>query len=190
MIKRCEWAESNSLETEYHDKEWGVPIHDDKTLFEFLILEGMQAGLSWSIILRKRDKIRKAFDGFDYNKIANYNENKVKELLGNKDIIRNKLKIKATISNSRAFIKIRGKYGSFNNYIWGFVKNKPLQNCWKNIMEVPANTKLSDKISLDLRKRGFKFVGSKIIYAFIQAVGLVNDHITDCFRHKQIKEMM
>jgi len=189
MTERCLWAEFDELEREYHDQEWGVPVHDDRVLFEFLILEGAQAGLNWSIILKKRENYRKAFENFDYEKIANYNEKKVKQLLQNKGIIRNKLKIQSTIINAKAFLEIKKKFGSFDKYLWDFVNYKPIQNTWKNLKELPTKTELSNRISKDLKKRGFKFVGSTIIYAFMQAVGMVNDHTINCFRYKKVKEL-
>lgn len=187
MAKRCEWAEYNALMKDYHDNEWGIPQHDDRVLFEFLILEGMQAGLSWSTILRKRENFRIAFDNFEYIKISKYNEEKVEKLLQIKGIIRNKLKIQSVITNAKAFIKIQKEFGSFDKYIWGFVNQRPINNAWKSLEELPSHTDLSDRISKDLKKRGFKFIGSKIVYAFMQAVGLVNDHIISCFRFKKIK---
>ena len=184
--KRCPWPTDIPLMIEYHDKEWGVPIHNDKRLFEFLVLEGFQAGLSWRTILNKRDNFRKAFDGFDFNKVAKYHKRKINSLLKNKGIIRNKLKIKGAVSNAKAFLEIRKEYGTFDKYIWGFVNGKPIQNKFKSLKELPAKTKLSDKISDDLKKRGFKFVGSTIVYAHMQATGMVNDHITECFRYKEL----
>lgn len=185
---RCEWAGNDPLYNNYHDKEWGLPVYDDETLFEFLILEGFQAGLSWLTILRKRENFRKAFDNFDYKKIARYNEDKVQELLQDAGIIRNQLKIRATISNAQAFMKVQDEFGSFSKYIWGFVDGKPIQNKFKELKQLPARTELSDKISKDLKKRGFKFVGSTIVYAHIQATGMVNDHVVDCFRYKEVQK--
>jgi DNA-3-methyladenine glycosylase I len=184
---RCLWAGENPLYIAYHDTEWGVPVYDDATLFEFLILETFQAGLSWITVLKKRENFRKAFDNFDYQKIANYQEDKIKSLLQDAGIIRNKLKIRATVTNAQAFLKIQKEFGSFSNYIWGFVNNKPIQNTWKDNNDVPAKTKLAEKISKDLKKRKFKFVGATIIYAHMQATGIVNDHTTTCFRHKELK---
>ncbi|MFX1520537.1 MAG: DNA-3-methyladenine glycosylase I [Promethearchaeota archaeon] len=184
--KRCSWAVSNPLMKEYHDKEWGTPIHDDKLLFEFLVLEGVQAGLSWNIVLKKRENYRKAFEDFDYNKIANYSEKKVEKLIQNKGIIRNRRKIQAAIANAKAFLEIQKEFGSFDAYIWGFV-HKPIQNAYKSLEEIPAKTELSEKISKDLKNRGFKFVGPTIIYAFMQAVGMVNDHTINCFRYKELR---
>ncbi|HBX52584.1 MAG: DNA-3-methyladenine glycosylase [Bacteroidetes bacterium GWF2_33_38] len=180
---RCEWVGDNPLYVKYHDEEWGVPIRDDGKLFEFLTLETFQAGLSWIIILRKRENFRKAFDNFDYKKIAKYSNSKVEELLNNEGIIRNRLKIFGTISNAIAFMKIQEEFGSFSNYIWDFVDNKPIKNKFNSIKELPAKTELSDKISKDLKKRGFKFVGSTVVYAHMQATGMVNDHIVNCFRY-------
>ena len=187
--KRCDWCGNNPLYVEYHDKEWGVPVFDDAKLFEFLILETFQAGLSWITVLKKRENFRTAFDAFNYRKIATYNEAKFNELLHNKGIIRNKLKIKATISNAVAFMEIQKEFGSFSVYIWKFVNGKPVKNKHKTLSEVPATTALSDTISKDLKKRGFKFVGSTVIYAHIQATGMVNDHITTCFRHQEINDL-
>ncbi|UMB62175.1 DNA-3-methyladenine glycosylase I [Lutibacter sp. A80] len=186
---RCDWCGNDPLYIEYHDKEWGTPIFDDAELFEFLILETFQAGLSWITILKKRENFREAFDNFNYKKIANYNEIKFQELLKNKGIIRNKLKIKATISNAISFIEIQKEFGSFSNYIWKFTNGKPLNNEYKTLSEVPANTALSDTISKDLKKRGFKFVGSTVIYAYMQATGMVNDHLTTCFRYQEINKL-
>jgi DNA-3-methyladenine glycosylase I len=184
--QRCGWCIGDPLYEAYHDQEWGVPVYDDDTLFEFLILETFQAGLSWITILRKRENFRKAFDNFDYQTIANYNEAKVDELLQNAGIIRNTLKIKATITNAQAFMKLQEEFGSFSKYIWKFVDGKSLKNKFKTYKEAPANTPLSDSISKDLKKRGFKFVGSTVIYAHMQATGMVNDHQTDCFRYHEI----
>jgi DNA-3-methyladenine glycosylase I len=184
---RCGWTKNDPLYIKYHDEEWGVPLKDDKAIFEFLILETFQAGLSWITVLRKRDNFRKAFDEFDCNKIALFDESKIEELLNNSGIIRNKLKIRATVSNAIAFLKIQKEYGSFSKYIWGFVNHKPIINSWNDISELPAKTELSDKISADLKKRGFKFVGSTVVYAHMQATGMVNDHVTGCFRHKEVE---
>lgn len=179
--KRCAWVSTDPLYIEYHDKEWGKPVYNDDTLFEFLVLETFQAGLSWITILKKRENFRKAFDNFDYKKIANYNENKIQELLLDAGIIRNKLKVRATVSNAQKFMEIQEEFGSFSNYIWAFTNEKIIVGNWKNLQEAPATTPLSDTISKDLKKRGFKFVGSTVMYAFLQAVGIVNDHTTDCF---------
>lgn len=183
---RCSWCGETPLYVNYHDKEWGVPVYDDAKLFEFLILETFQAGLSWITVLRKRENFRKAFDNFDYKKIVKYDNNKFEELILDAGIIRNKLKVKATISNAQAFIKIQKEFGSFSKYIWAFVDDKPIVNKWKSLNEVPATTKISDKLSKDLKKRGFKFVGSTIIYAHMQATGMVNDHILSCFRYQEV----
>lgn len=186
MKQRCFWVGNDPLYIEYHDKEWGVPVYDDDKLFEFLILETFQAGLSWITVLKKRENFRKAFDGFDYKKIANYSDNKYDELLNNAGIIRNKLKIKATISNAQAFIAVQKEFGSFSKYIWSFVEGKPIKNTFAKREDVPATTELSNAISKDLKKRGFKFVGSTVIYAHMQATGMVNDHTTDCFRYNEV----
>ncbi len=183
--ERCDWAK-NEIAILYHDAEWGVPNHDDRKLFEFLILEGAQAGLSWDTILRKRENYRAAFDEFDYKKIALYDEKKKAELLQNEGIIRNRLKIKSAIQNANAFLNVQKEFGSFDKYIWNFVGGKPIVNNWKNMSEVPASTTISDAISKDLKKRGFNFVGSTIMYAFMQACGLVNDHLTNCSRYKEV----
>jgi DNA-3-methyladenine glycosylase I len=188
MVNRCKWAESDAEMIDYHDKEWGTPVYDDRLLFEFLILEGAQAGLSWSTILRKRDNYRKAFDNFDYNKIAKYSEQKIEELLENEGIIRNRLKINATIENAKALLKIQREFGSFNKFIWKFVNYKPIDNKFKDLSELPSKTERSEQMSKDLKKRGFKFVGPTICYAFMQAVGMVNDHVVECFRYKEINE--
>jgi DNA-3-methyladenine glycosylase I len=171
----------------YHDKEWGVPLHNDRKLFEFLILEGFQAGLSWRTILHKRENFRKAFENFDYNKVAKYNKRKIISLLKDTGIIRNKLKIEGAITNAKAFLQVRKEFGTFDKYIWSFVDGKPIQNKFKSLKELPAKTELSDKISDDLRRRGFKFVGSTIVYAHMQATGMVNDHVVSCYRYNEIK---
>ncbi len=183
---RCEWAGNDPLYNEYHDKEWGVPVYDDEKLFEFLILETFQAGLSWITILRKRENFRKAFDNFDYRKIAKYDQQKIDELLQDAGIIRNKLKINATISNAIAFMKVQEEFGNFSKYIWDFVNGKPIQNKFEKMHDIPAKTELSDTISKDLKKRGFKFVGSTVVYAHMQATGMVNDHVVGCFRFGQV----
>ena len=183
---RCSWCGNDPLYVEYHDSEWGVPVYDDAKLFEFLILETFQAGLSWITVLRKRENFRKAFDNFNYKKIATYNEAKFEELIQDAGIIRNKLKIKATISNANAFISVQQEFGSFSNYIWKFTKGKPIKNKWKNLNGLPATTELSDVVSKDLKKRGFKFVGSTVIYAHMQATGMINDHVIDCFRYNEV----
>lgn len=189
MPVRCEWASFSDLALKYHDEEWGVPVHDDRLLFEFLVLEGAQAGLSWEMILKKRDNYRKAFDNFDYEKVATYDDAKVGELLKDAGIIRNKLKVRSAINNARAFKKVRDEFGSFDTYIWGFVNNTPVQNSWTLLAEIPAKTEIAEKISTDLKKRGFNFVGPTILYAFMQAIGMVNDHVVGCFRHEQCREL-
>jgi len=187
--QRCAWANSSQLYLDYHDLEWGVPVHEDRKLLEFLILEGAQAGLSWSTILNKRQGYIQAFDNFEAIKIANYSDGKVHELLANPEIVRNRLKIQAAIQNARSFLKVRDQYGSFDAYIWQFVDGKPVQNSWKSLQEIPARTKEADAMSKELKKLGFTFVGSTICYAFMQAVGMVNDHIVDCFRWQEVSEL-
>lgn len=182
---RCAWA-SGDLMIRYHDEEWGVPLHDDRTLFEFLILEGAQAGLSWSTILNKRGNYRRAFNNFDPRSIAQYDPRKIKQLLADPGIVRNRLKISAAIENAKAFLRIQEEFGDFDRYIWQFVGGKPLINKWKSHRQVPAKTAKSDAMSQDLKRRGFRFVGSTICYAFMQAVGMVNDHATECFRYKAL----
>ena len=186
MKNRCSWCGDDSLYIRYHDKEWGVPNHNDRKLFEFLILEGAQAGLSWITILRKREAYRKAFDNFDFNKVANYNERKIQSLLKDEGIVRNRLKIRSAVQNANAFLKIRDEFDTFNKYIWEFVDGKPIRNKWKSIKQIPARTELSDKLSKDLKQRGFTFVGSTICYAHMQATGMVNDHTVDCFRYQEL----
>jgi len=186
VVNRCRWA-SNEWNIPYHDEEWGVPVHDDRLLFEFLILEGAQAGLSWDTILRKRARYREVFDDFDPARVARYDAKKVRELLKDPGIVRNRLKIASTITSARAFLAVQEEFGSFDAYIWKFVGGKPKQNAWTIHKRVPAKTPESDAMSKDLQKRGFRFVGSTICYAFMQAVGMVNDHLTDCFRHKAVK---
>ena len=183
---RCGWCVGNDLYEAYHDEEWGVPVFDDATLFEFLILETFQAGLSWITVLKKRENFRNAFDNFDYKKISKYNQKKIDSLLENEGIIRNKLKVNATITNAHAFMKIQEEYGSFSKYIWGFVDGKPIKNSFKDYRKAPANTPLSDTLSKDLKKRGFKFVGSTVIYAHMQATGMINDHEVNCFRYNEV----
>lgn len=185
---RCKWAGEDPLYCEYHDLEWGLPVHDERLLFEFLILEGAQAGLSWITILKKRENYRKVFDNFDAHSIAGYDSDKVEELIQNRGIIRNRSKINAAILNSRAFLKIQEDFGSFDKYIWSFVDHSPIQNQWKELGEIPTQTPESEAMSKDLKKRGFKFVGPTICYAFMQAIGMVNDHTTDCFRHQELFE--
>jgi DNA-3-methyladenine glycosylase I len=187
-LQRCPWPH-DELYIKYHDEEWGVPCHDDRQLFELLILEGAQAGLSWYTVLKKRENYRVAFDRFDAEKIARYGDKKVEQLLDNPGIIRNRLKIAAAIQNARAFLTISAGFGSFDRYIWQFVGGKPRQNHWNKIGEVPARTAESDAMSKDLAKRGFKFVGSTICYAYMQAVGMVNDHFTACYRHKEVAKL-
>jgi DNA-3-methyladenine glycosylase I len=186
MKTRCDWAGSDPLYIEYHDTEWGVPVHDDRSWFEFLILEGAQAGLSWLTILKKRQKYREAFDNFDPAKIAVYNSAKVSDLLSDSGIIRNKLKIEAAVQNASAFLAVQQEYGSFDRYVWQFMGGRPLKNKWKSVQQIPAQTRESAALSSDLKKRGFKFVGPTICYAFMQATGLVNDHIVGCFRYKEV----
>ncbi len=185
-MKRCQWCEGDSLYIKYHDKEWGVPLHSDRKLFEFLVLEGAQAGLSWITVLRKRTAYRLAFDRFDYNKIATYKESKIQSLLNNPEIIRNKLKIRSAVKNAQAFIQVREEFGTFNNYIWQFTDQKIIQNRWTSLQTVPAMTAISERMSKELKKRGFNFVGPTICYAFMQAIGMVNDHTVDCFRHREL----
>lgn len=183
---RCAWVSNDQLYRDYHDYEWGVAVHDDRLLFEFLILEGAQAGLSWITVLRKRASYRAAFAGFDPALVAGFDQQQQAELLQNPGIIRNRLKIAATIDNARAFLKVQEEFGSFDAYIWRFVNGVPIRNAWRTITEVPASTPISDAMSRDLKKRGFRFVGSTICYAFMQAVGMVNDHTTDCFRYQEL----
>ncbi len=185
-VKRCDWSKDDSLYIEYHDKEWGVPIYDDQKIFEFLLLETFQAGLSWITILRKRENFRKAFDNFNYKIIANYSNEKLEALRNDAGIIRNQLKIQASKTNAIAFIEVQKEFGSFSKYIWDFVDSKPIQNNFTSIRKFPTSTPLSDKITKKLKSRGFKFIGSKIVYAQMQAMGMVNDHTTDCFRHKEL----
>ena len=189
MINRCGWSTSNELYIDYHDKEWGVPVHDDRLLFEFLILEGAQAGLNWLTILKKRENYRRALNNFDAEKISRYGKSKIESLLNNEGIIRNRLKIESAVINAKAFLKIKKEFGSFDKYIWSRfsgIGGRPKINSWENLKEIPSKTIESDNMSRDLIKRGFKFVGSTICYSFMQAVGIVNDHTVDCFRHKEI----
>lgn len=183
---RCQWAGNDPLYCEYHDKEWGVPLHDDQMLFEFLILEGAQAGLSWITILRRRENYRRAFNNFDPNIIIKYTSTKIEELMLNEGIIRNRLKINSVVKNAKAFLEVQKEFGSFDNYIWSFTEGKIIQNHWRNLSELPASTPESVSMSKDLKKRGFKFVGPTICYAFMQAIGMVNDHTMDCFRYNEI----
>ncbi|MDV0447889.1 DNA-3-methyladenine glycosylase 1 [Methanosarcinaceae archaeon Ag5] len=183
---RCAWAGNDSLYQNYHDNEWGRPVHDDRILFEMLILEGMQAGLSWITVLKKRENFREAFDNFDPNIVAGYGADKIETLMGNSGIIKNRLKINSAVTNAQAFLKIQDEFGSFDNFLWAFVDNNPIKNSWKSMSEVPPQTELSDKISKELKKRGFKFIGSTIVYAYMQAVGVVDDHTADCFLYEGV----
>lgn len=185
--KKCSWCGDDPLYIKYHDEEWGIPVHDENKLFEMLILEGAQAGLSWITVLRKRENYRKLFANFEPEKVARFSEKKIEKLLTNPGIIRNRLKINAAVTNAKAFLKIQKEFGSFDKYIWQFVNYKPIVNKFKSLNELPAKTEISDVMSKDLKKRGFKFVGSTICYAFMQATGMVNDHVVTCFRYKQIK---
>ncbi len=189
MLHRCSWAGDDPLYVAYHDHEWGVPVHDDRTLFEFLILEGAQAGLSWITILKKRENYREAFDGFDPRRIACYREARIQKLLGNAAIVRNKLKVRSAVTNAKAFLEVEKEFGSFDRFIWQFVGGQPRENAWKSMSEVPASTPESDAMSKELKRRGFKFVGSTICYAYMQAVGMVNDHTVDCFRYREMLVM-
>lgn len=186
VTTRCRWAETDTFLREYHDKEWGVPVHDDPKLFEFLMLEGAQAGLNWLIILKKRSAFRVAFDGFDPRKIAEYSSVDIKKLLANREIIRNRLKISAAVTNARQFLTVQEEFGSFNHYIWQYVGYKPIKHRFRSLSSIPAKSKESDRMSEDLKNRGFKFVGSTICYAFMQAVGMVNDHTIHCFRYNEV----
>lgn len=187
MKVRCAWAANGSpIDIEYHDNEWGVQVHDDKKLFEFLLLESAQAGLSWTTILKKREGYKKAFDNFDADVVANYDSRRLRQLLTNPSIIRNRLKIQSAVKNARAFIKVQKEFGRFDSYLWNFVGGKPKHNEWKSWIEVPSRTEISDDLSKDLKKRGFTFVGSTICYSLMQAVGMVNDHTTSCFRYKEL----
>ena len=189
MKNRCEWCGTDLLYVKYHDDEWGVPLHDDRGLFELLILEGAQAGLSWLTVLKKRDNYRNAFNGFDPHKVASYSATDVHRLLADPGIVRNRLKIESTIRNARGVLAIREEFGSFDSFIWRYVDHHPKQNAWRSLAEVPTRTALSDTISKDLKKRGFNFVGSTICYAFMQAIGMVNDHVVGCFRHGEVKKI-
>ena len=189
-MKRCEWsANGDDMYIRYHDEEWGVPVHEDRKHFEFLILEGAQAGLSWATVLRKRDGYRKAFADWDPVKVARFTDKRIEKLMGDASIIRNRAKINATVNNAKVFLKVQEDFGDFDAYIWRFVDGKPVVNEWKSMKEVPATTPLSDTVSKDMKQRGFKFVGSTVIYAHLQATGLVNDHTTDCFRYEELKGM-
>ena len=185
--ERCEWCKGDKLYEAYHDEEWGVPVYDDATIFEFLMLETFQAGLSWITILKKRENFREAFDDFDYQKIANYSEEKIESLLQNPGIIRNKLKIRSAVSNAKLFIEVQKEFGSFSDYLWAYVNHKPIDNKIDPQEGTPATSPISEKISKDLKKRGFKFVGPTVIYAHMQATGMVNDHITSCYRYEEVK---
>ncbi len=185
-MTRCYWAQHDEQEAHYHDTEWGTPVHDDKKHFEYLLLDGFQAGLSWRTILHKRKNFAKAFNNFDYKKIAKYKEDKVQALMQDTGIVRNQLKIRSSITNAISFMEIQKEFGSFDQYIWSFTKGKTIKNKWKKHSDIPASTAESDAMSKDLKKRGFKFVGSTICYAYMQAAGMVNDHITDCFRYKEV----
>lgn len=187
MKTRCEWSGKESQMIDYHDREWGTPVHDDRTLFEFLILEGAQAGLSWSTVLKKRERYRQVFDNFDAAKIARYTEKKTAKLLADPGIIRNRLKVASAVRNAKAFLAVQEDYGSFDAFIWQFVGGKPIVNRWRSMKQIPAQTRESDTMSRELKRRGFNFVGSTICYAFMQAVGMVNDHTVDCFRYKELK---
>lgn len=187
-MTRCGWAGNEQIYIDYHDKEWGVPVHDDRKHFEFLVLESAQAGLSWITILKKRENYRKAFDNFDPERIVRYGKEKVEELLNNKGIVRNRRKIEAAINNAKVFIEIQKEFGSFDKYIWDFVGGKPIKNNWTTLEEVPAKTSRAEEISKDLKKRGFKFIGPTICYSYMQAIGLVNDHIVECFRYEDINK--
>ncbi|TYP91933.1 DNA-3-methyladenine glycosylase I [Fodinibius salinus] len=188
MPDRCDWCENTFDQyVRYHDEEWGVPVHDDRVLFEFLILETAQAGLSWSTILKKREGYRKAFAEFDVEKVVKFDAEKIQQLLNNPDIVRNERKVRSAISNAKCFIEVQNEFDSFDQYLWSFVDGNPVQNEWNNMDQVPATTKLSDKLSKDLKNRGFSFIGSTTIYAYMQSVGLVNDHLTSCFRYSKVK---
>ena len=183
---RCDWCLGNELYTAYHDTEWGVPVHDDRRHFEFLVLEGAQAGLSWLTVLRKRDSYRKAFDDFDPVRVARYNERKVASLLADPGIVRNRKKVESAITNAQAFLAVRTEFGTFDRYLWGFVDGRPVRNRWKSISEIPATSELAERVSADLKKRGFRFVGPTIIYSHLQAIGVINDHLVGCYRYKQV----
>ena len=189
-VERCGWVTDDPLYLSYHDEEWGVPVRDDRYLFEFLILEGAQAGLSWITILRKREGYRRAFDGFDAEKIARYDEDRIATLLGDPGIVRNRLKIRSTVDNARAYLDLRQELGSFSDFLWGFVDGEPIQNTFRSLTEVPAATDQSKAMSKELKRRGFRFVGPTVCYAFMQAVGLVNDHVVGCFRHAQVRSLV
>ena len=187
-MNRCPWCGKDELYVKYHDEEWGVPVHDDKKHFEFLVLESAQAGLSWLTVLKKRENYRKAYDNFDVNKVSQYDENKFEELIQNAGLIRNKMKIASSINNAKLFIEIQKEFGSFDKYIWSFIDNNAVVNYWNDISEVPATSEFSTKVSKNLKSRGFKFLGSTIIYAHLQATGLINDHLVSCFRHDEVQD--
>lgn len=187
MTNRCGWSISDPLMIDYHDNEWGVPVHDDIKHFEMIVLDGAQAGLSWQTVLKKREAYREAFDNFDFRKVARYDDKKIKELLNNPGIIRNRLKVSSAIKNANAFLEIRKEFGTFDKYIWQFVDHSTIHNTWKSLKELPAKTSESDMMSKDMKKRGFNFVGSTICYAYMQAAGMVNDHTVGCFRHKELR---
>jgi DNA-3-methyladenine glycosylase I len=188
MVMRCEWPEGSKLMINYHDTEWGTPLHDDRKLFEFLVLDCFQAGLSWEIVLKKRESFRSAFDDFNPERISKYTQRKIQSLLKDPGIIRNRLKVESTVSNAGMFLEVQQEFGSFDSYIWRFTEGKTIVNSWKRLSEIPANTPVSDTMSRQLKKRGFKFVGSTICYAFMQAAGMVNDHVVDCFRYQELIE--
>lgn len=188
-MKRCEWCMSNSLYQAYHDEEWGVPAHDDHRLFEMLVLEGAQAGLSWLTILKKREAYRQAFDGFDVRKVADYGPQQIQRLLNDAGIVRNRLKIQSAIRNARAFLDVQSDFGSFDAFIWQFIDSEPRQNGWTSLSQIPARTEESDAMSKELKRRGFNFVGSTICYAYMQTIGMVNDHVTDCFRYDEVAQL-
>jgi len=188
MTKRCDWCGTEPIYVDYHDKDWGVPVHDDRLHFEMIILDGAQAGLSWITILKRRESYRKAFDNFDVLKVSRYSEKKIEKLLTNPGIIRNRLKVNSAVQNAKSFLTIQKEFGSFDKYIWQFVNHRTIQNKWKKMSDLPAKTAESDAMSKDLKKRGFSFVGSTICYAYMQAAGLVNDHTLDCFRYKEVKK--
>lgn len=189
MKNRCQWCGNDPLYIDYHDNEWGVPIHDDQLLFEFLVLEGAQAGLSWLTILKKRENYKKAFDAFDPKIVAKYTQTDIERLMADAGIVRNRLKIESAIKNAQGVLKIQEEFGSFDAYLWHYVQDHPIQNVWRSIKDIPAETEISKQMSKDLKKRGFNFVGPTICYAFMQAVGMVNDHTTDCFRYDEIKKL-
>ena len=189
MKQRCSWCGTDPLYVAYHDEEWGVPVHDDRRLFEMLILEGAQAGLSWRTILKKRQNYRAAFDGFEPQKVAAYKDADLERLLKDPGIVRNRLKVQSAVKNARGVLEIQEQFGSFDAFLWGYVDGQPIQNAWRQMREIPAKTELSDRLSKDLKKRGFSFVGSTICYAFMQAVGMVNDHVVDCFRYGEVRQM-